>query len=204
MYVRIIKPFFDYLGAIILFVLTLPLFLIILILLLIQNKGNPFFIQERNGKDGKVIKVIKFRTMTDAVDDMGNLLPNSARLTPLGKIIRKTSLDELPQLINILKGEMSFIGPRPLPLRYFPYFSENERKRFLVLPGISGLAQVEGRNTINWDHRFLLDVKYVETISFKVDLYIFIKTIINVIRSKNVKVDPTISMMDFDDFRRKF
>jgi len=202
MYLKFIKPFIDYVGAIFLLILISPLFIIISIILFFQNKGSVFYLQDRNGKHGRVFKVIKFKTMNDAVGVDGKLLPNSERLTPIGRLIRSTSLDEIPQLINILKGEMSFIGPRPLPVRYYPYFNEFERKRFYVLPGISGLAQVKGRNTLDWNQRLLLDVKYVDNVSLLLDLKIFISTIINIITRKNLIIDPTAKMIDFDTLRK--
>ena len=202
MYKTFVKPFFDFIGALLLFILLSPIFLMVLTVLSIQNKGYPFFLQQRNGKCGMTFKVIKFKTMTDAVDANGKLLPNSQRLTPIGKIIRSTSLDELPQFVNILKGDMSFIGPRPLPVRYYSFFKEQERKRFKVKPGISGLAQVSGRNLLDWDNRLALDVKYVENQSFKLDIWIFLKTIKNVLFKENLVIDPTTKMIDLDVLRK--
>lgn len=202
MYPTLFKKFFDYFGALLLSIGLSPIMILVAFLLWVQNRGNPFFLQERNGLNEKVFRVIKFKTMTDETGDNGELLPNSERLTPLGRIIRKTSIDELPQLINILKGDMSFIGPRPLPVRYLPYFSERERKRFLIKPGISGLAQVSGRNLVHWDKRLALDVEYVEKISFRLDAKIFLKTIKNILIKKNLVVDPTTKMIDFDTLRR--
>lgn len=197
------KKIFDYIGAIVLLILFSPIIVVTSVLLMIQNRGTPFFFQERNGKNEKVFRVIKFKTMTDEKDADGNLLPNSKRLTPLGRIIRKTSIDELPQLFNILKGDMSFIGPRPLPVRYLPYFTKEERRRFSINPGISGLAQVSGRNLVHWDKRLSLDVEYVEMMSLKTDLSILYKTIINVLNRKNLVVDPTTTMIDLDVLRRQ-
>lgn len=201
MYRSFIKPVLDILGAVLLLILLSPVIILVALLLMIQNKGTPFFRQERNGKHEKVFRVLKFKTMTDEKDEEGNLLPNSERLTPLGRIIRKTSLDELPQLFNILKGDMSFIGPRPLPVRYLPYFTDVERARFTVAPGISGLAQVTGRNLVEWDRRLAYDVEYVENLSFRMDLRIFLKTIKNVIFRENLVVDPTTKMIDLDVLR---
>lgn len=201
-YYPIIKHLFDFIGALLLLIILSPLMIAVAVLLTIQNRGTPFFKQERNGKDEHVFQVIKFKTMTDESDENGHLLPNSKRLTPVGKIIRKTSLDELPQLVNILKGEMSFIGPRPLPVRYLPYFRGRERKRFEIKPGISGLAQVSGRNLVHWDKRLALDADYVENLSFEMDLKIFFKTIINIIKRDNLVVDPTSKMVDLDELRK--
>ena len=197
------KKIFDYIGAIVLLILFSPIIVVTSVLLMIQNHGTPFFLQERNGKNEKVFRVIKFKTMTDEKDADGNLLPNSERLTPLGRIIRTTSIDELPQLFNILKGDMSFIGPRPLPVRYLPYFTKEERRRFSIKPGISGLAQVSGRNLVQWDKRLSMDVEYVEKMSLKTDLSILYKTIINVLLRKNLVVDPTTTMIDLDVHRRQ-
>lgn len=203
MYYPFFKTLFDYTGALFLLILLSPAMVIISLLLIIQNCGSPFFLHERNGKDEKVFKVIKFKTMTDEKDAAGNLLPNSERLTRLGRMIRKTSIDELPQLINILKGDMSFIGPRPLPVRYLPFFTNEETKRFLIKPGISGLAQVSGRNLVHWDKRLHLDIEYVENISLKTDLIILYKTIVNVLNRNNLVVDPTTEMIDLDVLRKE-
>lgn len=201
MYYPYFKNLLDYTGALLLLVILCPILLVFSLILMIQNHGTPFFLQERNGKDERPFWVIKFKTMTDETDNDGNLLPNSKRLTPLGTIIRKSSIDELPQLFNILKGDMSFIGPRPLPARYLPYFTDEERVRFEVKPGISGLAQVSGRNLVHWDKRLSLDVEYVENLSFKTEVQILYKTIINVFNSEDLVVDPTTTMIDLDKLR---
>lgn len=203
MYYPYFKTFFDYAGALFLLIMLSPVIVFTSVLLVIQNRGTPFFLQKRNGKNEKVFKVIKFKTMTDETDEEGRLLPNSERLTPLGSVIRKTSIDELPQLFNILKGDMSFIGPRPLPVRYLPYFRDEERDRFLIKPGISGLAQVSGRNLVHWDKRLGLDVEYVNNLSFRMDLKIFFKTIKNIIFRENLVVDPTAKMIDLDVSRKE-
>ncbi len=202
MYYPFFKNLIDYTGAILLTIVLSPIIIVTALVLMIQNWGSPFFLQERNGKNERVFKVIKFKTMTDETDEHGKLLPNSQRLTSLGKIVRKSSIDELPQLINILKGEMSFIGPRPLPVRYLPYFTDEERKRFLIKPGISGLAQISGRNLVHWDKRLRLDIEYVDNLSFLLDLKITVKTIINIIYRENLIVDPTGAMIDLDDYRK--
>lgn len=202
MYYPFFKNLIDYTGAFLLTIVLSPISIITSLVLMIQNWGSPFFLQERNGKNERVFKVIKFKTMTDETDEQGKLLPNSQRLTRLGKIVRKSSIDELPQLINILKGEMSFIGPRPLPVRYLPYFTDDERKRFLIKPGISGLAQISGRNLVHWDKRLRLDIEYVDNLSFLLDLKITVKTIINIIYRENLIVDPTGAMIDLDDYRK--
>lgn len=202
MYTNLFKPTVDFLFALILFLFISPIFIVISLLLFIDLKGTPFFTQERNGYQGKVIRIIKFRTMTNEKDESGNLLPNSDRLTSLGKFIRRLSLDEIPQLVNVLRGEMSFIGPRPLPLRYYPYFNDVERKRFEVLPGISGLAQVSGRNHLMWDKRLGFDVEYVESIGLFVDLKILLLTLKKVIKRNDIAVDPTQVMIDFDTYKK--
>lgn len=195
------KQFFDLIVSFLLLVTLSPIILFLLLLLALDFKGNPFFTQKRNGYKGKEFSVIKFRTMTNEIDENGKLLPNEKRLTKLGIIIRKTSLDELPQLLNVVKGEMSFIGPRPLPLRYFPYFDKKEQKRFDVYPGITGLAQISGRNLVHWEKRIALDVDYAENLSLINDLKIFLQTIIKVIKKEDVAADPTSVMIDFDVYK---
>lgn len=168
-----------------------PLLLVVTVWLHFANKGaGAFFTQERPGKDERIFKLYKFKSMTDERDAEGNLLPDGERLTSVGRFIRKTSLDELPQLWNVLKGDMSFIGPRPLLVQYLPYYSDRERKRHCVLPGISGLAQVSGRNSISWDEQLELDVYYVENISFFLDLKICLTTIKKVLSQESVAVIP--------------
>ena len=169
------------------------LLLFIAIWLHFANKGaGAFFTQERPGKDEKIFKVIKFKSMTDERDEDGKLLPDSYRLTNVGRFVRSTSIDELPQLINVLKGDMSFIGPRPILVEYLPYYTDRERLRHTVRPGISGLAQVYGRNNLIWDERLEYDAYYAEHISFILDLKIFIMTIKNVLSRKDVSVDVSL------------
>lgn len=171
--------------------------IIITIWLHFANKGaGAFFTQERPGKDERIFKVIKFKSMTDERDADGNLLDDELRITKAGQFVRSTSLDELPQLINILKGDMSFIGPRPLLPRYLPYYTEREKLRHTVRPGMTGLAQVNGRNKMDWDSRLELDAKYVETMSFVNDVKIVFKTIVNVIMRKDIEVLPTGMYLD--------
>jgi len=183
-------------------VLTGPLTICVALILLLVNKGNPFFFQKRPGKNAKVFKIIKFKTMTDHKDASGKLLPDSERLTSIGKWVRKYSLDELPQLINVLIGDMAFVGPRPLLIKYLPYYTEEEHKRHQVRPGITGLAQISGRNYLNWDDRLKKDVWYVEQLSFKLDLEIMIKTVKNVLTSKDVAINPNLIIQDLDDIRK--
>lgn len=187
-YKNVFKPLLDFLTALIALCIFSPVCVILIIVLLINNRGNVFFFQKRPGKNEKIFRVIKFKTMNDKKDKSGNLLSDDKRLTKLGKIIRKTSLDELPQLINVIKGDMSLVGPRPLLPEYLPLYSEEQKKRHLVKPGITGWAQVNGRNAITWQKKFELDVWYVHNISFLLDLKIFFKTIVNVIGSKNIEM----------------
>ncbi len=165
--------------------------LIFMIAVLVRKKlGSPvLFVQERPGRNEKIFKLYKFRTMTDAKDDNGNLLPDTARLTPFGKALRMTSLDELPELLNIIKGDMAIIGPRPLLVRYLSAYTEKEKHRHDVRPGLSGLAQINGRNFTKWDQRLALDIQYVQNITFSGDVKILLKTILNVIRRDNVAVN---------------
>lgn len=203
MYKIVFKRLLDFLASLIVITLASPLFIIISLLLALNNKGTPFFFQKRPGKNEKIFKIIKFKTMNDATDEKGNLLSDQDRLTKLGVLLRKSSLDEIPQLLNILIGNMSFIGPRPLLIRYLPYYSENEKKRHTVRPGITGLAQVSGRNILAWDDRLTKDVFYVNNISFILDIKIFIKTIHNVLISKDVVVNPNSVIQDLDAIRKK-
>lgn len=162
MYPKTIKPIFDFLISLLLLIILSPIILIVIILLLFANNGKPFFIQERPGKDEKLFKLIKFKTMNDKTDEDGNLMQDRDRLTSVGKLLRKTSLDELPQLLNILTGNISFIGPRPLLIEYLPLYTSAQKKRHEIRPGITGWAQVNGRNTISWEEKFKLDVWYVD------------------------------------------
>lgn len=168
-----------------------PILIVVTIWLHFTNKGaGAFFLQERPGKDAKIFKIIKFKTMTDERDEDGKLLPDAQRLTKVGRIVRSTSIDELPQLINVLKGDMAFIGPRPLLVQYLPYYTEREKLRHTVRPGISGWAQVNGRNNLPWDERLELDAWYAENLSFSLDCKVIIKTIKNVINRKDIVVVP--------------
>lgn len=198
----IIKRVFDFITALLVILVFLPIILLIFILLMLANNGKPFFRQQRPGKDQKIFTIYKFKTMNDKTDSNGNLLPDGKRLTKVGIIIRKTSLDELPQLFNVLKGDMSFIGPRPLMIRYLPYYTEREQLRHSVRPGISGLAQVSGRNALSWDKRLEKDIEYVENLSFLLDSKILLLTVLKVIQSRDVSVDPTILMPAFDVERK--
>ncbi|WP_271424713.1 sugar transferase [Aequorivita sinensis] len=201
MYKKIIKPLFDFFAAFFGLLILSPIFTLVTIGLMFANKGNPFFFQKRPGKNEKIFRIIKFKSMNDNKDENGNLLSDSERLTKMGAFVRKTSLDEIPQLINVLKGDMSLVGPRPLLPRYLPYYNERERLRHFVKPGITGLAQVSGRNTLNWDERLELDAQYVESMSMKLDFTILFKTVVGVIVKKDVVVIPGEMYTTLDKFR---
>ncbi len=180
----------DFLMALTGLIVFSPILLIAIIVLTISFKESPFFTQKRPGRHEKIFSVLKLKTMNSKKDAQGNLLPDTDRLTPMGIFIRKTSIDELPQLINVLKGDMSLIGPRPLLIRYLPYHTEREKKRFLIRPGITGLAQISGRNFISWEERFAKDVEYMENLTFKMDAKIFWSTVMKVMSSDDIEVDP--------------
>lgn len=187
MYKHFFKRFFDFWISLIVLICISPILLIATVWLHFANKGaGAFFTQDRPGKDEKIFKVIKFKSMTDERDAEGNLLPEAQRLTKIGAFIRKFSIDELPQLINVLKGDMAFIGPRPLLPKYLPLYSEEQHRRHSVRPGISGWAQVHGRNTITWTEKFKLDVWYVDNVSLWVDIKVIFLTIKNVLSSKDI------------------
>lgn len=179
------------------FSVLFPIFLILFFLLAIHFKGSPFFFQLRPGKGGKTFQIMKFKTMSDAKNSAGELLTDEKRITALGKMVRKTSLDEIPQLINVLKGEMSLIGPRPLLTEYLPLYSANQAKRHDVRPGVTGWAQVNGRNAISWEQKFEYDVWYVEHLSFALDLKILFQTLWNVLRGKGVSQHGHVSVGKF-------
>lgn len=190
---RLIDIIVSFLGIIILS----PVILLVAFLLMIVDKGNPFFVQPRPGKDEKIFNLIKFKTMTDSRDSGGTLLPDNLRLTKIGTIIRKTSLDEIPQLFNVLKGEMSLIGPRPLLTGYLLLYNDEQRKRHNVRPGITGWAQVNGRNAISWIKKFEYDVYYVDNLSFNLDLHIFILTLMKVLISEGISSERNVTMEKF-------
>lgn len=190
-YKNFVKRLLDFCVSLIGLFCISPILIVVTIWLHFANKGaGAFFLQERPGKDAKIFKIIKFKTMTDERDEDGNLLPDAQRLTKVGKIVRSTSIDELPQLINVLKGDMAFIGPRPLLVQYLPYYTEREQLRHSVRPGISGWAQVNGRNNLPWDERLEFDAWYAENLSFGLDCKVLIKTIKNVIKRKDIVVVP--------------
>jgi len=186
MYKNYFKRLFDFLAAFFGLVILFPIFIVVTISLFFANQGKPFFFQSRPGKNERIFKIIKFRTMNDKKDALGNLLSDAERLTAVGAFVRKTSLDEIPQLINILKGDMSLIGPRPLLIQYLPLYNEVQKKRHNVRPGITGWAQVNGRNAISWQKKFELDVWYVDNISFKTDVKVFFTTFKKVFKSEGI------------------
>jgi len=199
MYKHFFKRFLDFCIAFVALSIIWPILLIITIWLHFANKGaGAFFLQERPGKDGKVFKVIKFKTMTDERDAEGKLLPDAERLTPVGRFVRSTSIDELPQLINVLIGDMSLIGPRPLRVHYLPLYSPEQARRHEVRPGITGWAQVNGRNAISWTERFKLDVWYVDNCTFMTDVKIIFITIKKVLCRADVNNEGTTTMYPFD------
>jgi lipopolysaccharide/colanic/teichoic acid biosynthesis glycosyltransferase len=197
MYKKALKPVFDVLVALIALLVLSPFFLVITLLLAITNQGKPFFFQARPGKEERIFKVIKFKTMTDKKDTEGNLLPDIKRLTGIGKFVRKTSLDEIPQLINVLKGDMSLIGPRPLLVKYLPLYNAVQKRRHEVKPGITGWAQVNGRNALSWGEKFKHDVWYVEHLSFKLDIKILAMTIKKVIKSEGINMQGQATTSSF-------
>lgn len=199
MYKQFFKRFFDFWISLIALICISPILLVVTIWLHFANKGaGAFFFQERPGKDAKIFKVIKFKTMTDERDAEGNLLPDEARLTKVGKFVRSTSIDELPQLINVLKGDMALIGPRPLLVQYLPLYSKEQARRHEVRPGISGWAQCHGRNAISWTEKFKHDVWYVDHVSLATDLKVIWITIKNVLMRKDINSSTAATMEAFN------
>lgn len=186
MYKNFFKRGIDFSSALLGLLISSPVLLIFAILLTIQNKGTPFFLQERPGFKQKPFRIIKFKSMTDERDAHGNLLPDNLRLTKLGRFVRKTSIDELPQLINVLKGDMSLIGPRPLLFKYIPLYNQEQKRRHEVRPGITGWAQVNGRNSINWTEKFKYDVEYVNKVNFMFDVKILVMTVLKVVKREGI------------------
>ena len=197
MYQKTIKPIFDFLTALFALAVLSPVFIFIALLLAVSNRGNPFFVQQRPGQERKIFRIIKFKTMTDQRDKTGNLLPDHLRTTYIGNIIRKTSLDEIPQLINVLKGDMSLVGPRPLLPEYLPLYTEEQMKRHLVKPGITGWAQVNGRNAISWEEKFNYDLEYVQNVSPKLDVRILWATLAKVLKRQDVNANKNLTMEAF-------
>jgi len=197
LYKTIVKRILDVTLSFIGLVILSPVLLLVTLLLAIANKGNPLFFQIRPGKHEKLFKIIKFKTMNDKVDKEGNLLPDAQRLTKIGSFVRKTSIDELPQLINVLKGDMSLIGPRPLLPEYLPLYNQKQKKRHNVRPGITGWAQINGRNAISWEEKLALDVWYVNNLSSKLDLQIIVKTIKKVIVKDGISSNNSVTIEKF-------
>lgn len=197
MYSSVIKPLLDYCVSLFAFVILLPVFLLTALILLCVLQGNPFFLQARPGLFGKIFYIIKFKTMTDDKDISGQPLPDSERLTVVGSFVRKLSLDELPQLLNVIKGEMSLIGPRPLLVEYLDLYSKTQSRRHEVKPGITGWAQVNGRNAITWQEKFIFDVWYVDNLSFKLDCKIILMTFQKVFRTQEVNQQGSVSSEKF-------
>lgn len=194
----ILKRIIDFIISFISFIILMPVFVIISLFLYFSNKGTPFFFQIRPGKNGKLFKLVKFKTMNDKKDFSGVLLPDSERITKIGSIIRKSSLDEIPQLLNVLKGDMSLIGPRPLLVEYLPIYNKEQQKRHNVKPGITGWAQINGRNAISWKKKIELDLWYVNNISFKTDLKIFFKTFIKVFKREDISAINHVTIEKFN------
>lgn len=202
MYARFFKRPLDFFCALAAILCLSPVLIVLTVLGAIKMKGNPFFTQPRPGLNEKIFKLIKFRTMTNEKDANGNLLPDDIRLNAYGKFLRSTSLDELPELFNILKGDMAVIGPRPLLVEYLPYYTDKEHHRHDIRPGLSGWAQVNGRNSVNWDRRFELDVEYVENISLLTDIKIILKTLKKVFIRENIAEDTNKVEGNFAEIRR--
>jgi len=196
-YKILLKRLFDFLFALLVLLLTLPILLVSAVLLYFLNDRAVFFLQERPGLNAIPFKIIKFKTMNDRKDKEGNLLPDKDRLTAVGKKVRSFSIDELPQMINVLKGDMSIIGPRPLLMRYLPLYSNEQKKRHLVKPGITGLAQVNGRNNISWEKKFEWDIYYVENLSFFLDVKVLISTIVKVLRRDGISAENQTTTLPF-------
>ncbi len=202
MYKSFLKRILDFILSFIGLLLLSPIFILVFLGLCIANRGKPFFLQKRPGKNGKIFKVIKFKTMNDNKDAQGILLQDADRLTVYGTLVRKTSLDEIPQLLNVIKGDMSLIGPRPLLPDYLPLYNEIQKRRHEVKPGITGWAQVNGRNSINWERKFDYDVWYVDNLSFLLDVKIFFLTIKKVFMPEGINADGHVTMPTFVNYMK--
>ncbi|MBK7107106.1 MAG: sugar transferase [Ignavibacteriae bacterium] len=198
MYSKLFKTFFDKIFSLLVLFILSPVLIFIMLSLYVLNTKNIFFVQNRPGKNEKIFKLYKFKTMTDNKDKFGNLLPDEKRITKIGAFIRKYSLDELLQFFNVLKGEMSVIGPRPLLIEYLPLYNKEQKKRHLVKPGITGWAQVNGRNAISWEEKFKLDVWYVDNISFFLDIKIFFLTILKIFKKEGINSQTSATMEKFN------
>lgn len=200
MYEKYFKRFFDLICSVCTLIVLTPFFLILIVVGIILMKGNPFFMQPRPGKDEKIFNLIKFRTMSNARDEEGNLLPDNQRLNAYGKFLRSTSLDELPELINIITGQLSFCGPRPFLIRDMVFMTPDQRRRHTVTPGLTGLAQVNGRNAISWEEKIALDLQYIENITFWGDIKIILQTVGKVFKRADINRAGTESDVDFGDW----
>lgn len=200
MYGMFFKRLIDFLLSLIAIIVLSPVLLILTIVGAVKMKGNPFFTQERPGWHEKVFKLIKFRTMTNEKDADGEFLPDEKRLIPYGKFLRSTSLDELPELFNILKGDMAIVGPRPLLVKYLPWYTEEQRKRHNVRPGLTGYAQAHGRNAVSWDEKLAMDIWYTEHVSFRTDIGIIFATVKSVLKREGISSETSATMEDFRDY----
>ncbi len=198
LYRNYLKRMIDFIIALVAMITLLPIFVVLIIILYFANDGNPFFCQQRPGLNERIFKIVKFKTMNDKKDSEGNLLSDAKRLTKVGAFVRKTSLDEIPQLINVLKGDMSIIGPRPLLPQYLQLYDEKQKRRHEVKPGITGWAQVNGRNAISWSKKFELDVWYVDNISFTTDLKVFFMTFMKVFKREGISADGHVTSQPFN------
>ena len=198
MYAKFLKRCIDFVLSLIALSILFPFLLILSIIGAITMKGNPFFTQKRPGKNEKIFKLIKFRTMSNAKDENGNLLSDEKRLNKYGKLLRATSMDELPELINILKGDMSIVGPRPLLVKYLPLYNDEQKKRHNVRPGLTGYAQAYGRNSLTWEEKFKKDVYYVENISLWLDIKIIFKTVAVVLTHEGISSQTSVTMEEFE------
>lgn len=197
MYKFFLKRIFDFLLSLTAILLLSPLLLLLIIAGMVKMGGNPFFTQERPGKNGKIFKLVKFKSMNNKRDENGELLPDEVRLTNYGRFIRNTSLDELPELINILKGDMAIVGPRPLLVRYLTRYNATQARRHEVRPGLTGLAQVNGRNAISWEEKFRYDVEYVDKVSLLLDIKIILKTALKVVKRDGISSETSATMEEF-------
>lgn len=201
MYAKFFKRIIDFCLSLCALIVLSPVLLVLIIFGAIKMQGNPFFTQERPGKSEKIFKLIKFRTMTNAKDKDGNLQPDQDRITKYGQFLRSTSLDEMPELLNILKGDMAIVGPRPLLVQYLPLYNERQKLRHLVRPGLTGLAQVNGRNSLTWEQKFEDDVTYIENITFFGDIKIIFKTAIAVLKREGISQENNVTMEEFKGTR---
>ncbi|XLS30764.1 sugar transferase [Flavobacteriaceae bacterium M23B6Z8] len=201
MYRNFFKRVFDFFAALTGLIIVSPIALLIYGILWFTNKGKPLFLQPRPGRNEKIFTIYKFKTMNDKTDENGKLLPDHLRVTRFGTFLRKSSLDEIPQLLNIIKGDMSLVGPRPLRVRYLPYYTEKEKVRHTIRPGVTGLAQVSGRNLLSWDEKLEKDIVYVQNLSFILDIKIILKTVLKVLQSQNIELAPESE--DLDVLRKK-